>query len=138
MKTKNTFWIITGTLNLFTALLHLIGGQLDLINPLLQSNLTNQIKVEMLGVWHMVTIILFATSYIFLKSGFNKKGEVSTDTIAFISYLYLGFSCAFIFASIFSVTLAPQWILLLPIGILGILGLRKFKSNAHPDSVLRS
>lgn len=125
MKTKNTFWIISGTLNLFTAFLHVVGGQLDLINPLLQSNLVNQVKAEMLGVWHMVTIVLFATSYIFLKSGLNKKGEFSPELIAFTSYLYLAFSGAFVFASIFSGTLAPQWILLLPIGTLGIIGMKR-------------
>ena len=65
MKTKNTYLIIAGVLTLFTAFLHLIGGQIDLINPLFKSNLENQIQTELLGVWHMVTIILFASSIVF-------------------------------------------------------------------------
>ena len=67
MKNKNTYWIIAGILNLFTSILHLIGGQIDLINPLFKSNLSIQIKSQLLGGWHMVTIILFASSFIFIK-----------------------------------------------------------------------
>lgn len=130
MKTKNIYWIIAGFLNLFTFLLHLIGGQIDLINPLLQSNLENQTQSELLGVWHMATVVLIASSVIFLKNGFNKNGNQSKDLISFISYLYIAFSFAFIFSSIFKSVLAPQWVLLFPIGILGIIGLKKLKTNA--------
>jgi len=130
MKNKNTFWIIAGMLNLFTSFLHLIGGQIGLINPLLHSRLENQIQTEMLGVWHMVTIILFASSIIFLKYGFTKNKKLNFELITFISYLYIAFSFAFIFSSVFKSILAPQWILLFPIGILGIVGLKKSKTNA--------
>ncbi|RBW55757.1 hypothetical protein DS884_15480 [Tenacibaculum sp. E3R01] len=130
MKTKNTYWIIAGILNLFTTFLHLIGGQVDLINPLLKSDIETQVQTEMLGVWHMVTIILFASSIIFLKRGFNKKEVYNVELIRFISFLYISFSFAFIFSSIILSTLAPQWILLFPIGVLGIIGLKKLKKNA--------
>ena len=65
---KNIYWFIAGILNLFTALLHTIGGQLDLVNPLLNSSLETQTKAEWFGVWHMVTILLFVTSYLVLKN----------------------------------------------------------------------
>lgn len=130
MKFTNTYWIIAGILNLLTFLLHLIGGQLDLINPLFQSDLNAQIQTELLGAWHMVTIILFASSIIYFKYGIIKKGRESFDAIAFISYLYIAFSFAFIFSSLFNSIFAPQWILLLPIGLLGVLGIRKSKTNA--------
>ncbi len=130
MNTKNKYWIIAGILTLFTSFLHLIGGQISLVNPLLESNLVNQTQTELLGVWHMVTIILFASSIIYLKYGFNKKGNSSTELIAFVSYLYIAFSFAFIFSSAFKSALAPQWILLFPIGLLGIIGLKKSQTNA--------
>lgn len=129
IKTKNRYWIAAGILNLFTAFLHLIGGQLDLINPLLQSNLINQVQSEMLGVWHMVTIILFATAFIFLKHAFNQKETYSTQLVSFISYLYIAFSIPFIMSGIYKSTIAPQWILLIPIGLLGIFGLRNTRSK---------
>lgn len=127
MRTKNIFWIVTGLLNLFTAFIHVIGGQITLINPILKSELTNQIQTEMLGVWHAITVILFASSIAFLGYGFANTKNTRTELIAFLSYLYIAFSIAFIFSSIHGRILAPQWILLLPIGLLGLLGIHKLK-----------
>ena len=58
MTNRNYYWIAAGLINLFTAFLHTIGGQLDLINPMLSSQLSGQIKTELAGAWHIVTIVL--------------------------------------------------------------------------------
>jgi len=125
MKKKNTFLIIAGFLCLGTAFLHTIGGQLDLVNPLLQSNLTEQAKAEWLGVWHMVTIVLFGTALYILKSGFKHHQVNQSEALRFIGVLYILFSIPFIASSIYMNLLAPQFILTLPIGILILFGIRK-------------
>ncbi|AUP77725.1 hypothetical protein [Flavivirga eckloniae] len=127
-KTKNTLWIITGIINVITLFIHLIAGQTDLIDPFLKSDINSQIKTELLGVWHMVTIILLGSSIIYLKYGINNKKHF--ELIYFISFLYIAFSLAFILSSAFSSVFAPQWILLLPIGVLGIIGIKKSRRNA--------
>ena len=124
MKSKNTLLIIAGVLNLFTAILHLIGGQISLINPLLDSDIELQAKTELLGVWHMATAVLFATSVVLLYFGFI-PGKSSKHLIKFIAYLYILFSISFIVVSIMYNQFAPQWTLLLPIGILSIIGIKK-------------
>ncbi|WP_338790711.1 hypothetical protein [Bernardetia sp. MNP-M8] len=126
MKTKNIFWLLAGILNLFTALLHTFGGQVGLINPLLSSNLDNQVQTEFLGVWHMITLFLFFTSAVFIKNYFAPKEECRV-IIQFISYVYFLFSISFIAVSFMNQLLAPQWTLLLPIGILGLIGVKKYK-----------
>jgi small-conductance mechanosensitive channel len=85
---------------------------------------------ELLGVWHMVTIMLFASSIFYFKYGFNTTKKADIVLVSFISYLYIAFSFAFIFSSVYKSILAPQWVLLLPIGILGIIGVKKSKTNA--------
>lgn len=132
MKNRNNYWLIAGVTNMFVAILHTVGGQIDLIAPLLNSEVDIHIKTELLGVWHMATIILWSTSLIFFQFGFNFKRN-NFKLITFISYLYFFFSGAFICSSLFSSVLAPQWILLLPIGILGVLGMKKMevKPNNH-------
>jgi hypothetical protein len=35
MKAKNSYWVIAGILNLITFFLHLVGGQIDLVNPMI-------------------------------------------------------------------------------------------------------
>lgn len=123
---KNTFWIIAGCLNISTAFLHLVGGQLDLIDPLFQSNLQQQVQTELLGVWHMVTVILFVSSYIYLKNGWTKKDKQS-DVISLLNILYISFALVFVGVSLYQSILAPQWILLFPIGLLGFIGEKKNK-----------
>jgi uncharacterized membrane protein len=119
-RNRNIFWIIAGIINLFTALLHVIAGQIDLVKPLLESDLSFQLKTEWLGVWHMVTAILFVSSYYLLKNGL-KNTEKSSDTIQLIAIVYIFFSLAFVISSLYNNVFAPQWILLLPIGVLSLI-----------------
>ena len=46
MKVKNKFWIIAGGLNLLAAFVHTVAGQLDLVIPLLSTDLNTQAKSE--------------------------------------------------------------------------------------------
>lgn len=122
MKRKNYLILIAGILNLFTALLHTIGGQIELVSPLQKSDLTNQAKAEWFGVWHMVTIVLFTTSFLLIKNYINGN---KTETIKYIGFLYILLSIPFCISSLVYKLLAPQWILLLPIGILIYFGTKK-------------
>ena len=126
---KNNYWIIAGMLNLFTALLHTIGGQLSLVDPLLQSNLTDQVKAEWFGAWHMVTIVLFATSFYLLQKGFAKGKDNHGEIIKPIGILYSLFAIPSIVSSIMMQVFAPQWIILLPIGIFALVGMMKNKKT---------
>ncbi len=68
MKYQKQYWLIGGAINLFTALLHTIGGEVFLVNPMLQSNLEDQVKAEWFGAWHMVTIVLVMSIFLLLKN----------------------------------------------------------------------
>lgn len=126
MKNKrNNYWLIAGIINLFTALLHTIGGQIELVTPMLNSNLEDQTKAEWFGAWHMVTIILFTSSYWILKNVVIEFQRRQTELMKHIGILYILFSIPFCISSIMYNLLAPQWILLLPIGILLYIGSKK-------------
>jgi hypothetical protein len=118
------YWLIAGGINLFTAILHTIGGQLELVNPLMNSNLIDQKKAEWIGAWHMVTIVLFLTSYVLIKNCMGKNENRQTEIVKYIGFLYIAFSVPSIASSIFYKLLAPQWILLLPIGVLALYGIK--------------
>jgi hypothetical protein len=130
MKTKNRYWIIAGVLNLVTFFLHLIGGQLDLVNPMLETSLPIEKGAQWIGAWHIVTIVLLLTSYILLSAGFGKKYATNTELIKLTGYLNLSFCLPFISASFYYGLLVPQWIFFLPIGILTIIGLNKRSKDA--------
>lgn len=129
---KNLYWLIAGIVNLFTALLHTIGGQIDLVNPMLRSNLESQTKAEWFGVWHMVTIILFASSYLVLKNAIVDYKKRQMELMKYIGILYILLSIPFCISSMIHKLLAPQWILLLPIGGLILYGVMK---NSNQQSI---
>lgn len=121
-KSRNIYWMIAGIINLFTAILHIVGGQLDLVNPLLESDLSHPTKTQWLGAWHIVSVILVVSSYYLLKYGSNANQSSSEAIVRLFGMLYLLFAGAFIASSLWMNVFAPQWILLLPIGILSLIG----------------
>ena len=126
MNNRNYPLLIAGIICLLTALLHTIGGQIDLISPLIDSELTTQTKTELLGVWHMITVLLFVFAYILLRNGIHLSQKASVELIAI---LFIFFGLVFILVSFTQGTLAPQWILCLPIGGLSWWGLKRYRST---------
>ncbi|MCI5082821.1 MAG: hypothetical protein MRY78_14080 [Saprospiraceae bacterium] len=129
MQKAKIYYLLAGILNLFTALLHLIGGQIDLVYPLMDSNMQTQLKAEWTGVWHMVTIMLFFSSYLFIDTSIRRtspqngvKAKPQHKVIQWLGILYILFAIPFITSSLLLQSFAPQWILLLPIGILAVIG----------------
>ncbi|MCF6360989.1 MAG: hypothetical protein L3J29_09540 [Cyclobacteriaceae bacterium] len=127
MQQKNTYWIIAGALNLLTFFLHLIGGQIDLVNPMLDTSLGIEIKSQLVGAWNMISIILLATSLVLLYAGFKQKFTAKLELISFVGYLNLSFCFPFILTGFYYGLLVPQWIFFLPIGVLTIIGIKKAK-----------
>ena len=125
---KNKYLILAGILNFLTFLLHLIGGQIDLVNPMLETKLEVEKSAQLVGAWQMVSIILIATSCILLSAGFNKKFAKNTELISLIAYLNLAFCFPFILAGFYYQLFVPQWVLFLPIGILALMGVKKLKN----------
>jgi len=130
MHTRNPYFIIAGVLNLLTFILHLIGGQIDLVKPMMHTSLPLEKSSQLVGAWHMVTIILLATSYVYLSAGFGKKYASNTEMIRSIGFLNLSFCFPFIIAGFYYGLLVPQWVFFLPIGVFTMIGLHKIKKNA--------
>lgn len=117
-----------GIIMSFTAILHLIGGQTTLVNPLLESNLQMQEKVEWLGAWHCITIFLAAMGFVLIRNGMKIKQD-QIMTIRSIYYLCILFSISFIASSVYLQKHAPQYILFIPIALIIYLGLNKLESD---------
>ncbi len=128
---KHIFIKAAGILNLFSAILHLVGGQIELVDPLLQSTVAVQPKGELVGAWHMITILLFFTSYVILMTGSQHYDASKKELLHFIAMLYILSGIPFIVVSFWYGILAPQWLLLIPIGVLLILGIRKLHQQQH-------
>ncbi len=124
MKKRNIYWIIAGILNFLTFLLHLVGGQLDLVDPMLETGLNLERKSQLVGAWNMVTVILLATSFVLLAAGFNKRYSSNKELLSFVGYLNLAFCIPFVLSGFYYGLLVPQWIFFLPIAVLTLVGNR--------------
>lgn len=120
--TINYYWVWGGLITLFTAVLHTIGGEISLARPMLNSNLDLQVKTELLGAWHLITVLLFGTAYIILANCRTPQSENTSTVIQYIGQLFLMYGLVFIVVSCYQMTFAPQWILFIPMGILLIKG----------------
>ena len=126
----NNLLLTAGAVGLFTTALHIFGGQITLIRPLLQSTLASDVKACLLVCWHTVSAYLLLTSGLYLFAGLNPPAEPTQDIAVLlnaISSFYLLFTALFIvigwtFFGYRTLYKLPQWTLLLPIGVLGLLG----------------
>jgi hypothetical protein len=130
MKKRNIYWIIAGAINLLTLFVHLIAGQIDLVNPLLNSELQLQVKTEWLGLWHAVSVFLLFHTFILLRFGLNKTKTPPLDLLKYLGWFYILIAVPFVVVSGIQSILAPQFIIFLPIGILTLFGIKKNKQYA--------
>ena len=126
----NKTWLITGIINLITALIHTIMGQIEVVNPFVKVDFDAPLKAILHSCWHMVTISLFFSSIVFIYIGiyYNKNHSIRLPLV--LGLHYIGFSLAFILISASYNCFLPHWILLLPIGVLAIIGCRRPKKQA--------
>lgn len=121
---KNNYYLAAGIICLFTALLHTIGGQLTLVDPMLQSKLDIQVKSELLGAWHLVTVILWFFGFILAKNGWQVN-LANSSMIKMMGLLFFLFGFVFILVIIVQRQHTPQYILFFPIAILIYIGYQK-------------
>ena len=125
---KNTMnWIVisSGILAFITAGVHIVAGGKEVARPLLAAPMDETVKLTMYACWHLVSVSLLLSSFALLVNGFGFLD--SPPMVAFISALWLLYGIVFIvvnycIASLPSLFRLPQWILLFPVGLLGLLG----------------
>lgn len=120
-------WILSaGTLGFFTALVHIFAGQVDPVRPFLKSNLTDIPKATFLACWHMISVMLVFCSCILTYAGslnlVNLKASIIIISISFILFAMVFIAVGWYFFGVRAFFKLPQWILLLPIGVLGLIG----------------
>ncbi|MBN1485172.1 MAG: hypothetical protein JXA37_10650 [Chloroflexia bacterium] len=123
----NAWWLAAGIVGLITALIHLIGGQIEIIRPFSQSDLAAMPRGTLHACWHMVTVILFASAGIMLYLGASPQNGEQTLLALFIGGQFVAYALVFLVLTLAGdwdkkLIRLPQWMLLLPIGLLSIIG----------------
>lgn len=116
-------WIFSsGLLALFTTLVHVFAGQIDPVRPFLKSKLDDIPKATLLACWHLVSVTLFVSSLMLLYVGWYGIDSLYF-LIQLLGFLYILYASVFVAVGLYFFgakvfVKLPQWILLLPIGLL--------------------
>ena len=140
MKT-NGLLLASGLIAAITAALHAFAGTLEIQEPLLRSTLPLPLRLLLYACWHLVTVTLVLSALALIWSARPNNRVVAGALPRFVSLLWLLFGLVFIaVALVFSgpstLLVLPQWVLLIPVGILGLLGDRRrdWGRQATPSS----
>ncbi|WP_228974636.1 hypothetical protein [Streptomyces sp. DH12] len=121
-------WLLTaGIVAAVTTVIHVIAGGRSVVRPLLGSEVAAEPRRTLHVVWHMVTADLLISSVALLALAF--AAAPSTALVLFIAAQYLAYSVVFVTVALAAdwprpLLRLPQWMLLLPVGVLALLGSR--------------
>lgn len=121
--------IVAALLAAFTAAVHLFAGGLDIAGPLLASSLADEPRLTLYAVWHMATAVLAISALALFIAALPRHTAAARYMVLFISALWCAFGIVFLVVIAFQpeselLFKLPQWILLLPVGLLGLWGAR--------------
>jgi hypothetical protein len=121
-------WLLTaGAIAAATTLIHATAGGRSIVRPLLGSAVAAEPKRTLHVVWHMVTADLLLSSIALLALAF--ADAPSTALVLFIAAQYLAYAVVFLIITLAAdwprpLLQLPQWMLLLPVGVLALIGTR--------------
>lgn len=110
-----------------TSAIHVFAGGDDIAAPLLASSLGEEPRLALYAVWHLVSVTLALSAGAYFFGALTRHVESSRSMVLFISILWICFGIVFLLVALtqpgeglfFKI---PQWILLLPVGLLGLWG----------------
>ena len=119
--------LIASLLTAFIAAVHLFAGGADVAAPLLASGLAEEPRLTLYAVWHLVTATLLLSAFALFFSALPRHAVASRYLALFISVLWLSFGVVFLVVAFTQpgeglFLKMPQWILFIPVGILGLWG----------------
>ncbi|MEU4704029.1 hypothetical protein [Nonomuraea dietziae] len=120
-------WLLAAGITAFgVAAAHIVGGHRDVVLPLLSCGLADEPKRVLHAVWHMVSVdlVLSATALVYLALA----DDTSATLMAwFVAVHFVAYAVAFLVVTLSvgwpkPLLRLPQWILLLPVAVLTVVG----------------
>jgi hypothetical protein len=123
----NRLLLVASVLAAFTACIHVFVGTAEIASPLLSSSLAPEVSFLLYACWHLVSCALVFSAIALFVSALPRHRQSARLLALFVSWLWLAFGAIFVVVGLVGAhgTLLfklPQWVLLLPVGILGLLG----------------
>ena len=119
----NRFWLTAGIINVIATIMHLIMGYIDPLLPLTQTWLNDVSMATLFAVWTMATLVMLVSSFNLVYIGIYPRKAGAKELALLWGGLYVSFSLVFVIVNVsYAFFSLPQWVLLLPIGLLAFYG----------------
>lgn len=108
----------------FTTIIHVIGGGYEIAGPAMRSDMEEVPRLVTYVVWHMASVSLGLSAIALTAASTSQRRKQFEPLVLFISATWSGFALCFLAVIttqegddlFFNM---PQWLLLLPVGLLG-------------------
>ena len=122
----------------FTAAIHIVVGTEEIASPLLTSALAPEISFLLYACWHLVSSSLALSAMALFISALPRYQRSGRPLALFISCLWLSFGLVFLLIGLLGahgslLFKLPQWVLLLPVGALGLWACASSRSQFMSD-----
>lgn len=109
----------------FTAAVHIFAGGADTAAPLLASTMAGEPKLTLYAVWHMASVTLVMSAMALFVGSLPRHAQAARYLVLFVSALWCAFGLVFLCVVAIQpeggwLFKLPQWVLLLPVGLLGL------------------
>lgn len=135
----NRLLVIASILAALTTMIHLFVGGSDTAVPLLESPMEGEPRLTLYAVWHMVSVVLGLSAVALLVGSLPRHAQGARYLVLFISVMWCIFAVVFLGVAAMQeeggwLFRLPQWILLLPVGVLGLWAFVSTASNPTVES----
>ena len=129
--------LIASLIAAFTTAVHVFLGGADVASPLLESTLASEPRLTLYVVWHMASLTLGLSALALFIGSIPRHSQSARYLVLFTSILWLGFAAIFVIVALSQpgkewLFKLPQWIVLAPVGMLGLWGYKKMVT-AHAE-----
>ncbi len=112
-----------------TFAIHVVGGGASVWRPVAESALADEPRLVSLAVWHMASVAMGLSIVALGLGSLPRFAGRSQYLVIFVSVMWLGFGLCFVGTALTesadsAFSTLPQPLLLLPVGILGLVGAR--------------
>lgn len=123
----NRLLVIAAILAAVTTAVHVLAGGPDVAAPLLASSIAGEPKLTLYAVWHMASVVLAMSVPALIVGSSPRHARAARYLVLFVSTLWCAFGLVFLGLVAIQpesgwLFKLPQWILLLPVGLLGLWG----------------
>lgn len=130
---KRLLW--ASVLAAFVTVVHIVAGRSDVVSPLWASELAEDPRLTLYAVWHMVSALLGISAVVLARAALPRHQVRLAPAVRLVRAPWLASGIVFLSIAVTQpgeglFLRLPQWILLLPVGVLTWLGANESSMRA--------